>query len=382
MLANLLARTRNVVTGSGLLLWSAAVPAAYELNMTPGVTPISRQVYDLHMLIFWICVWIGIGVFGVMFYSIYHHRKSRGAVAAQFHESTTVEIIWTVVPMLILIGMAIPATRTLIAMEDSSNPDVTITVTGYQWKWKYDYLNEGISFFSSLSTPREQIANVSPKDEHYLLEVDNPVVVPVGKKVRILTTASDVIHSWWVPSLGFKRDAIPGFINSSWAVIEKPGVYRGQCAELCGKDHGFMPIVVVAKTEADYQKWVVDMKSAQAAVVVSADREWSKGELIAKGEEVYKTTCAACHQANGKGVPGAFPALAGSAIATGPADGHVNLIMHGKQGTAMQGFANQLSDTDIAAVVTYERNSWGNNKGDLVQPMAIKALRQVTAEKK
>lgn len=382
MLANLLARTRNVVTGSGLLLWSAAVPAAYELNMTPGVTPISRQVYDLHMLIFWICVWIGIGVFGVMFYSIYHHRKSRGAVAAQFHESTTVEIIWTVVPMLILIGMAIPATRTLIAMEDSSNPDVTITVTGYQWKWKYDYLNEGISFFSSLSTPREQIANVSPKDEHYLLEVDNPVVVPVGKKVRILTTASDVIHSWWVPSLGFKRDAIPGFINSSWAVIEKPGVYRGQCAELCGKDHGFMPIVVVAKTEADYQKWVVDMKSAQAAVVVSADREWSKAELIAKGEEVYKTTCAACHQANGKGVPGAFPALAGSAIATGPADGHVNLIMHGKQGTAMQGFANQLSDTDIAAVVTYERNSWGNNKGDLVQPMAIKALRQVTAEKK
>lgn len=382
MLANLLARTRNVVTGSGLLLWSAAVPAAYELNMTPGVTPISRQVYDLHMLIFWICVCIGIGVFGVMFYSIYHHRKSRGAVAAQFHESTTVEIIWTVVPMLILIGMAIPATRTLIAMEDSSNPDVTITVTGYQWKWKYDYLNEGISFFSSLSTPREQIANVSPKDEHYLLEVDNPVVVPVGKKVRILTTASDVIHSWWVPSLGFKRDAIPGFINSSWAVIEKPGVYRGQCAELCGKDHGFMPIVVVAKTEADYQKWVVDMKSAQAAVVVSADREWSKGELIAKGEEVYKTTCAACHQANGKGVPGAFPALAGSAIATGPADGHLNLIMHGKQGTAMQGFANQLSDTDIAAVVTYERNSWGNNKGDLVQPMAIKALRQVTAEKK
>lgn len=382
MLANLLARTRNVVTGSGLLLWSAAVPAAYELNMTPGVTPISRQVYDLHMLIFWICVCIGIGVFGVMFYSIYHHRKSRGAVAAQFHESTTVEIIWTVVPMLILIGMAIPATRTLIAMEDSSNPDVTITVTGYQWKWKYDYLNEGISFFSSLSTPREQIANVSPKDEHYLLEVDNPVVVPVGKKVRILTTASDVIHSWWVPSLGFKRDAIPGFINSSWAVIEKPGVYRGQCAELCGKDHGFMPIVVVAKTEADYQKWVVDMKSAQAAAVVSADREWSKGELIAKGEEVYKTTCAACHQANGKGVPGAFPALAGSAIATGPADGHVNLIMHGKQGTAMQGFANQLSDTDIAAVVTYERNSWGNNKGDLVQPMAVKALRQVTAEKK
>ena len=382
MLANLLARTRNVVTGSGLLLWSAAVPAAYELNMTPGVTPISRQVYDLHMLIFWICVWIGIGVFGVMFYSIYHHRKSRGAVAAQFHESTTVEIIWTVVPMLILIGMAIPATRTLIAMEDSSNPDVTITVTGYQWKWKYDYLNEGISFFSSLSTPREQIANVSPKDEHYLLEVDNPVVVPVGKKVRILTTASDVIHSWWVPSLGFKRDAIPGFINSSWAVIEKPGVYRGQCAELCGKDHGFMPIVVVAKTEADYQKWVVDMKSAQAAAVVSADREWSKAELIAKGEEVYKTTCAACHQANGKGVPGAFPALAGSAIATGPADGHVNLVMHGKQGTAMQGFANQLSDTDIAAVVTYQRNSWGNNKGDLVQPMAIKALRQATAEKK
>jgi cytochrome c oxidase subunit 2 len=327
------------------------------------------------MLILWICVIIGIGVFGVMFYSIFHHRKSRGAVAAEFHESTTVEIIWTIVPMLILIGMAIPATRALIALEDTSAPDMTIKVTGYQWKWQYEYLDEGIKFFSTLSTPREQIANVDEKGENYLLEVDNPLVVPVGQKIRILTTAADVIHSWWVPDLGWKRDAIPGFINESWTRIDKPGTYRGQCTELCGKDHGFMPVVIVAKTEEDYRQWLTDIKGAQTSEGESEDREWAMEELMAKGQEVYNSQCAACHQANGQGVPPAFPALAGSALVTGPIEGHIDIIMNGKPGTAMQAFAGELNDAEIAGVITYKRNSWGNNVGDIVQPAAIKALR-------
>jgi cytochrome c oxidase subunit 2 len=287
MVVKLPARLRNAVMTGGLLLWSASVLADFQLNMPSGVTSTSRQVYDLHMLIFWICVVIGIGVFGVMFYSIYHHRKSRGAVAAQFHESTTVELIWTVIPMLILIVMAIPATRTLIAMADTSKADMTVKVTGYQWKWQYDYLDEGISFLSNLSTPREQIANKTEKNKHYLLEVDNPLVLPVGKKVRILTTAADVIHSWWVPELGWKKDAIPGFINESWTRIDKPGTYRGQCTELCGKDHGFMPIVVVAKTEEDYQKWVANMKAAQkTAAVNSAEGQWAMANVANQAEAV------------------------------------------------------------------------------------------------
>ncbi len=376
MSMNLIKRLRDLGIGGALsLLWSASASAAYELNMPQGVTSYSQEVYDLHMLILWICVIIGIGVFGVMFYSIYHHRKSRGAVAAQFHESTAVEIIWTVVPMLILIGMAIPATTSLIALEDSSGSDMTIKVTGYQWKWQYEYLDEDISFFSTLATPREQIANVEEKGEHYLLEVDNPLVVPVGKRIRILTTAADVLHSWWVPDLGWKRDAIPGYINESWTQIDTPGTYRGQCAELCGKGHGFMPVVIVAKTEEEYQQWVTDIKGAQLAETESADREWALEELMAKGEEVYNGQCAACHQANGQGVPPAFPALAGSAVVTGPVEGHIDVVMNGREGTAMLAFGGQLSDAEIAAVITYKRNSWGNNVGDMVQPAAIKTLR-------
>jgi cytochrome c oxidase subunit 2 len=375
MLANLLSRTRGIGLGGGLLLWSLDTFAAFDLNMTEGATSVSREVYDLHMLILWICVIIGIGVFGVMFYSIYYHRKSRGVVASQFHESTTVEIIWTVVPMLILIGMAIPATKALITMEDTTEADLTITVTGYQWKWKYDYLDEGISFFSNLATPRAQIDKVAEKGEHYLLEVDNPLVVPVGKKLRILTTSGDVIHSWWVPALGWKRDAIPGFINESWTRIDKPGTYRGQCAELCGKDHGFMPVVVVAKTEEDYNKWLASMKDVQTAALESADREWSMDELLAKGEQVYGKTCAACHQANGQGIPGVFPSIVGSPIATGPIENHIDIVLNGKPGTAMQAFAEQLSESEIAAVITYQRNAWDNQMGDLVQPATIKASR-------
>jgi cytochrome c oxidase subunit 2 len=277
--------------------------------------------------------------------------------------------------MLILIGMAIPATKALITMEDTTEADLTITVTGYQWKWKYDYLDEGISFFSNLSTPRAQIDNVAKKDEHYLLEVDNPLVVPVGKKLRILTTSGDVIHSWWVPALGWKRDAIPGFINESWTRIDKPGTYRGQCAELCGKDHGFMPVVVVAKTEEDYNKWLASMKDAQTTALESVDREWSMDELLAKGEEVYGKICAACHQANGQGIPGVFPSIVGSPIATGPIENHIDIVLNGKPGTAMQAFAEQLSESEIAAVITYQRNAWDNQMGDLVQPATIKASR-------
>ena len=350
--------------------------AEYGLNLPRGVTPIANEAYDLHMMILWICVAIGVVVFGAMFYSILNHRKSKGAVAAQFHESTVVEIVWTIIPFLILIGMAIPATKALIAMEDTSNSDLSIKVTGYQWKWQYEYLDDGISFFSTLATPKEEIYDRQAKNEHYLLEVDNPVVVPVGKKVRLLITASDVIHAWWVPELGMKKDAIPGFGNEMWFRIDKPGIYRGQCAELCGKDHGFMPIVVDARSEADYAAWVAEQKMAMASASAANDREWTKAELMERGEQVYNSNCAACHQANGQGLPGAFPALAGGKITTGPLAGHIDIVMNGKAGTAMAAFGAQLSDADMAAVITYERNAWGNNTGDVVQPGDIKAARQ------
>jgi len=350
--------------------------AEYGLNLHRGVTPIANEAYDLHMMILWICVAIGVVVFGAMFYSILYHRKSKGAVAAQFHESTAVEIVWTIIPFLILIGMAIPATKALIAMEDTSNSDLSIKVTGYQWKWQYDYLDDGISFFSSLATPKDEIYDRQAKNEHYLLEVDNPVVVPVGKKVRLLITASDVIHAWWVPELGMKKDAIPGFVNEMWFRIDEPGIYRGQCAELCGKDHGFMPIVVDARSESDYAAWVAEQKMAMASASAANDREWTKAELMERGEQVYNSSCAACHQANGQGLPGAFPALAGGKITTGPVAAHIDIVMNGKAGTAMAAFGAQLSDADMAAVITYERNAWGNDTGDVVQPGDIKAARQ------
>ncbi len=371
---------KGVTTLASLLLAESA-SAEYRLNMTQGVTPISHDVYDLHMTILWVCVAIGIVVFGAMFYAVYKHRKSKGAVAANFHESTFAEFAWTIVPILILVSMAIPATKTLLAMDDLSDSDMTIKVTGIQWKWKYDYLDDGISFISSLAPEHNQARQRDSgidvtKIENYLLEVDHPVVVPVGKKIRFLTTANDVIHSWWVPALGWKKDAIPGFINEMWARIDKPGVYRGQCAELCGKDHGFMPIVVVAKNESDYRDWVAMKKQEQADALASADRAWSKDELMKKGAQVYATSCAACHQANGQGLPGAFPALAGSALVKGPVEGHIDRVMNGKQGTAMAAFAGLLSDVEIAAVITYERNSFGNDTGDVVQPATIKAARK------
>lgn len=368
-------RTLTAISGGVAVLYGAAVSAEYGLNLPRGVTPISQDAYDLHMLVLWVCVAIAVVVFGAMFISIIYHRKSRGAKPAQFHESTLVEIIWTIVPFLILAGMAIPATKALVAMEDTTNSDLSIKVTGYQWKWGYDYIDDGVSFISSLSTPQDQIYNRQSKGDNYLLEVDNPLVVPVNKKVRLLITANDVIHAWWVPELGMKKDAIPGYINEMWINVQEEGVYRGQCAELCGKDHGFMPIVVVAKNDADYDAWMQAQKSAAGADADAADREWAQDELMERGENVYNTACAACHQVNGAGVPGAFPGLVGSPMVTGPIEAHLDIVMNGKPGTAMAAFAGQLNDVDIAAVVTYERNAWGNDAGDLIQPSDVKAAR-------
>jgi cytochrome c oxidase subunit 2 len=359
----------------GLMLVSRLTMAAYQLDMSPGVTSFSQGAYGIHTMVMWICVVIGIVVFGAMIYSIINHRKSRGAVAADFHESTTIEIIWTIIPFLILIVMAIPATKVLLAMEDTSNSDMSIKVTGYQWKWHYDYLGEDVSYFSNLSTPMSQIKGDEKKDVNYLQEVDNKLVIPVDTKVRLLFTANDVIHSWWVPEFGVKKDAIPGYINESWINVPKPGIYRGRCAELCGQNHGFMPIVVEAKSKADYVAWLDEKKSAAKAAAASASKTWTKNDLISHGEQIYNTTCAACHQPSGEGLPNVFPALKGSKIATGPVANHLNIVIHGKAGTAMQAFGAQMNDADLAAVITFERNSWGNNTGDVVQPSDIKAAR-------
>ena len=362
--------------GAVLMLGPAVAFADYELNLVKGVTQVSRDVYDLHMLVLWICTIVGIGVFGVMMYSIINHRKSKGAKAASFHESTSVEVIWTVIPFVILVAIAVPATKTLLEIEDSSNPDLNIKVVGWQWKWEYDYIDEGVHFFSNLekasNDARQRGSGVDVKTvDHYLLNVDNPIVVPVGKKVRLLITANDVLHAWWVPDLGVKRDAIPGFVNESWFIAEEEGVYRGQCAELCGKDHGFMPIVVNVVSDAKYASWVAEQKGAAAAAAASADKTFTMDELMKRGEEVYNASCAACHGATGAGIPGVFPAMTGSKIATGDKAAHIDIVVHGKPGTAMQAFGAQLSKADIAAVVTYERNAFGNGTGDMIQPSDI-----------
>ena len=377
MFAKTLRRAWCSLWGAVLLAGAGNSLAEYPLNLTEGVTEISKKVYDLHMLIFWICVVICVGVFAVLIYSIINHRKSKGAVPATFHESTTIEIIWTTIPFLVLVGMAVPATTTLLALEDTRDPDMSIQVTGYQWKWKYDYLDEDISFFSVLTTPREQITGAAEKGENYLVEVDNPIVVPINKKIRFLITSNDVIHSWWVPALGWKQDAVPGFINDAWTQLSEPGTYRGKCAELCGKDHGFMPIVLVAKTEEDYQAWVKEQQGAAAAEAAAAKKTWTMDDLMARGKEVYTTNCLACHQAGGEGIPAAgFPALTGGKIATGPVDAHLDIVVNGsKVNPAMAAFGPQLSDVDIAAVVTYERNALGNSTGDMVQPSDVASMR-------
>jgi cytochrome c oxidase subunit 2 len=371
----------TIVWGLTAALYSGLGMAAadpYQLNLPEPQSIIARQIYDQHTMLLWICLVIFVGVFGTMFYSVLKHRKSQGYKAANFHHSTTVEIIWTIIPFFILVGMAYPATKTIIAMKDTSSPDITIKTTGYQWKWGYDYITgegEGISFFSSLATPHAQIQNAAAKNENYLLEVDNPVVVPVGKKVRILLTANDVLHAWWVPALGVKQDAIPGFVRDTWFTAEKPGTYRGQCAELCGKEHGFMPIVVEAVEPQKYTQWVAEQKKKSAASAVDVNKVLSAEELKVEGEKVYAANCVACHQANGKGLPGTFPPLEGSKLSNGPKADHINIVVNGKTGTAMAAFKH-LSDVQIAAVVTYERNSWGNKAGDVVQPSEINEFRK------
>ncbi len=353
-------------------------PAVHQLNFQAPVTAIAADIYQLHIWMIAICVAIFIAVFGVMFYSILKHRKSLGYKAASFHESTTVEIAWTVVPFLIVVLMALPATKTVVAMKDTSNADITIKATGMQWKWGYDYIKgegEGIAFLSALSTPREQIEANAPRGDNYLLEVDNALVVPVNKKIRIVTTANDVIHAWGVPAFGVKQDAIPGFVRDTWFKAEKVGVYRGNCYELCGKEHAFMPIVVNVVSEQDYAKWVGEQKKNMAANADDPNKTWTATELAARGEKVYAANCVACHQANGGGVPGAFPALAGAASVNGPQEGQIAILLNGKNG--MPAWKATLSDTEIAAVITYTRNSFGNKPEDnIVQPAEVLAARK------
>jgi len=358
-------------------------PAVLEMNFQTPVTQIAHQMDSLHHWMLIVCLVIFVAVFGVMFYSILKHRKSLGHKAATFHESITVEIAWTIVPFIIVIAMALPATKTVVAMKDTSNADLTIKATGMQWKWGYDYLKgegEGISFLSNLSTPREQIgAPGKPPTEargvNYLLEVDNEVVVPVNKKIRIITTANDVIHSWTIQAFGVKQDAIPGFVRDAWFKAEKIGKYRGQCVELCGKEHAFMPIVVNVVSDADYTKWVEGKKKEMAALADDPNKVWTVDELKQRGEKIYTANCAVCHQANGKGVPPAFPALDGGPVVVGPKADQIHLVMNGKG--AMPAWKGVLSDTDIAAVITYTRNAWSNKAPEnIVQPAEIVVARK------
>ncbi len=365
---------------AAFILFPLTVFAEWGLNMTQGVTQISQRVYDLHMVTLWVVTVIGVVVFGIMFWSIIHHRKSKGVKAAKFSHSTTVEIIWTAIPLAIIIALAVPATKLLIDMEDTSGSQITVKATGYQWKWKYDYLDEDLTIYSVLDSKSTEVSQLKSglnpmESENYLLDVDEPIVLPTNTKIRILTTAQDVIHAWWVPDLGWKRDAIPGFINDNWAVIDKPGTYRGQCAEICGKGHGYMPIVVKAVPMDEYKMWVAEKKQAAEDMKNTADMVLTMEELMTKGEAVYKAQCLACHQANGQGVPGVFPALAGSAIAIEPANrlGHIHRIIYGRN--LMPAFGEQLSDVDIAAVTTYERNAWGNDTGDIVQAKEVSEAR-------
>ena len=380
--------------GAALLLATLALPvlASYDVNIPPPATPVSSQIYGLHMYILWICAVIFVLVFGAMFYSIFKFRKSKGATPdVHFHESTLIEIIWTIIPFVILIAIAIPATRTVLDMKDTSNPDMTIKVTGYQWGWRYDYSADDMGFYSNLGTPWSQIGQpgvpaTEEKGNDYLVEVDNPLVVPVGKRIRLLVTSNDVIHGWYVPQLGINQYGIPGFIKDVWFKAEKTGTFRGQCSQICGKLHGYMPIAVVVKSEVDYAKWVEAARSkwgskpaaaatAPAAPAEDVTRKFTLPELKAQGEKVYAANCVACHQASGKGMPPAFPSLAGSKVVLAAADQQINVVLNGRPNTAMQSCA-QLSNTDLASVITYTKNSLGNSTGTLVQPADVKAARK------
>jgi cytochrome c oxidase subunit 2 len=371
--------TAAVIAAFWLLL-AAPGYTGNEINMTRGVTPQSLVHYQLHMTILWICVVIGVIVFSAMFISIVLHRKSKGHEPAKFTHSTKAEIAWTVVPVLILVVMAVPATRALINMEVAPETEMTVKITGFQWRWKYEYVEDEVQFISSLhpdsNAARRLQSGTDPATvENYLLDVDRPLVLPAETKVKFIITSDDVIHSWWVPALGWKRDAIPGFINEAWTEILEPGVYRGQCAELCGKDHGFMPIVLNVLPKAEYQNWVQDQRREMAHQQADVERLWTREELMSLGADVYATQCATCHQADGQGLAPGFPALAGSRVATGPLQDHIEVVLNGREGTAMQAWGDMLSDTDIAATLTYTRNAFGNDTGDVVQPKAIARIK-------
>ena len=360
---------------SMLSLYPSKVLSDWDaLNMREGVTQVSRDVFELHMLIFYICVAIGAVVFSVMFYSLFRYTKKRNPNPSTFHESTKLEVAWTIVPFLILIAMAVPASKTLTEIYDDEEGEINIQVVGYQWKWEYKYLEDDINFFSNLSTDQDEIYNLVPKGENYLLEVDEPLIIPVDTRVRFLITANDVIHSWWVPDFAIKQDAIPGFINTAWTRAEETGIYRGNCTELCGKNHGFMPVVVKVVEKDEYNDWVLAKKEEAIKLAELTEKEWSLAELTQRGEGVYQKNCVACHQMNGEGLPPIFPALAGSDIVMFDKDRNVEILMEGVQGAAMQSFANQLSEVDMAAVITYTRQAWGNAEngdGEYVVPSDI-----------
>jgi cytochrome c oxidase subunit 2 len=367
-----LALTGMLFAGAALAVGdSPGGPAVNEINLQPPATAIAEELYHLHTFMLILCTVIFIGVFGVMFYSVFAHRKSKGYKAAHFHESTTVEIIWTIVPFVIVVLMALPATKTVIAMKDTTNSDLTVKVTGYQWKWNYDYVKgpgEGINFFSTLTTPRAEVDGQAPKTDTYLQEVDNPLVVPVDKKIRIITTANDVVHSWYVPAFGVKQDAIPGFVRDTWFKADKTGTFRGFCTELCGKEHAFMPVVVEVLSADDYAKWVDDQQKKMAAGADDPNKTYTLAELMERGGKVYAANCAVCHQPTGKG-GGAFPALDGSKVANGPIAQHVSIVLKGKN--VMPSWGPTLNDVEIASVITFERNSWGNHTGDILQPKQV-----------
>ena len=347
---------------------------ASDYNMRVGVTEVSKEIFDLHMLIMWICVWIGVVVFGIMFWSLWKYRKSSGAIAAKFDDHFWVEIAWTVAATVILVGMAIPSTSVMIKAYDDTEGDVNIMITGYQWKWQYKYLEDGVSFFSNLATSQEEINNALPKGEFYLSEVDEPLVIPINKRIRFLITGNDVIHSWWVPDFAVKQDAVPGFINTAWTIVPKPGIYRGACTELCGLGHAFMPVVVRAVEQEEYEAWIIEKIVLAEAEKLLTEKVWTKAELIERGQGVYLKNCVACHQANGQGLPPVFPSLEGSQIVMRDKARNIEILMEGVQGAAMQDFSKQLSEVDIASVITYTRDSWSNGKngdGEIVVPKDI-----------
>ena len=355
-------------------------PAVNQLNLHPAMSQIAREQYTLHNIVLIICVVIFLAVFGVMFYSILKHRKSVGHKAANFHESVAVEIAWTIVPFIIVIGMGAMATRTVVAMKDTSNADITIKATGYQWKWGYDYLKgegEGIAFLSTLDTAHREMSNSGrpPATDNYLLKVDNPLVVPVDRKVRIITTANDVIHAWMVPSLGVKQDAIPGFVRDTWFRADKTGDFYGQCAELCGKEHAYMPIHVKVLSHADYAAWVDGKRKELAALADDPNKVWTLADLSARGAKVYAANCAACHQASGKGA-GPIKALDGSPVVLDSDKiREITVLLQGQNNGAMPAW-KQLSNTELAAVITFTKNNWGNQTGQLVQPSEVEAARK------